>query len=107
MLGNQYTSEATRLASSETAPVPHMVLWRAGSFPHPATQLIAFSAQLTPVDSSDKELVQELSTQALAQSGDPSAFSVAASLVTREASRRHIFSEWVPLRPVLQPAYPA
>ena len=79
MLGNLHTSKAICLASSETAPVPYMVLWRARPSPHLATSLIASSTLSTLVESFDKELGQEVSILAQARSDDLSAFLVAAS----------------------------
>ena len=80
----------SRLASSETAPVPYMVLWRVGPSPHPATPSIASSTRLILVESSNKELGQVASTLARAQSDDLFAFSMVASLATREASSLQI-----------------
>ena len=79
MLGNLHTFEESHLASSEIAPVPHTVLWRVGPSPHPTTPSIASSTLSTLVESSDKDLGQEVSILARALSDDPSTFSVAAS----------------------------
>ena len=79
MPDNQHTFKESRLASSETASVPHMVLWRAGPSPHPVTPPIAFVTLSILVELSNKELGQEVSILARAQSDNPSAFSVAAT----------------------------
>ena len=79
MLGNLHTFEESHLTSSETTPVPHMVLWRAEPSLHLATLSIASATLSILVESFDKELGQEVSILARARSNDLSTFSVAAS----------------------------
>ena len=71
---NRQTSEVRRLASSETAPMPLTVLWRARLNLHPTTPSIASPTQSVLEESSDKELRQVVLTPARAQFDDPSTF---------------------------------
>ena len=100
MPGSPHTSEAFHLASSKTTPVLHIMLWRTRPSPHPATPSITSATLSTLVESFDKKLEQGFKILARAQYDDPSAFSVAASSATLEASHFQICLVWGQLHQV-------
>ena len=79
MLGNLHAFEEIHLASFETEPVPLTVLWRARLSLHPTTPSISSATLSIIVESSDKELGQEVLILEQDRSGNLSTFSVAAS----------------------------